>query len=99
LPEVQEPLPACCVLGLVLFVGNGPDRCACYPSAHNILHVSLTVYFPVVLSLFKMSHFVVVISPFSGEWNMISHNIKWMVSEGIVWGLGMVVVESRSDMA
>lgn len=52
----------CCVLGLMLFVGNGPDRCACYPSAHNILHVSLTVYFPVVLPLFKMCHFIVLIS-------------------------------------
>lgn len=30
---------------------------------------------------------------------MISQNIKWMGSKGIVWGPGMLVVESGGDLA
>lgn len=83
----------------MLFVGSGPDRCAYYPSAHNIFHVSGTVYLPVVLPLFKMCHFIVLIS-LSSLGSGISQNIKWMGSKGIVMGLGMeVLVESGGDLA
>lgn len=61
LSDGHKPL-SCCVSAPCAVVGDGPDRCARYPSAHNIFHVLVTVYFPVVAPLFKMCHFIVLIS-------------------------------------
>lgn len=67
--EVLKPLSGCA--RLLLFADNGPDRSARYPSAYNILHVSLTLYSPVVLPLLKIYLFIVLIPaspPGSGIW-------------------------------
>lgn len=67
-----------------------------------VIHQPATLRLPAVPPLYKMCHFIVLIPLISpGTPDMISHNIKWLGSKGIVVrGLGTVAaVESGANLA